>query len=1197
MIMSIAASVGVRVDDLVLPTFLPQAPDKNPMFLEKRVYQGSSGKVYPLPFTDRISESPVNRKWKAVSLENEFLRVLVLPEIGGRIHRIVDKLTDSDLIYYQPVIKPALVGLAGPWISGGIEFNWPQHHRPATFLPTDFHIEEGEDGSRTVWCSDHDPMARMKGMHGVCLRPGSACLELKVRVFNRTNTTQTFLWWANVATRVHEAYQSFFPPDVAFVADHARRAMSEYPLCRGLYYGVDYASRARGGVPESERPSRFLPPHCLSNPAKPPLGSRITPSLPHYAPNDLSFYANIPTPCSYMCIGSNEDFFGGYDHSTGLGLVHVANHHISPGKKQWTWGNHEFGYQWDRNLTDDDQCDPYIELMAGVYTDNQPDFSFLQPGETRTWSQFWYPVHKIGPAQFANSEAALSLRQEGAHLRIGVCVTKAFPNAVVRLEAGNQASAEWHCDLAPGQPFIFNASQPIKRTKTSPTMLQVLDCNGREIAAYTPRQREKTAAPAPATEPPLPKKVETIEELFIIGQHLEQYRHATRCPTDYWREAVRRDHHDARSNNALGRWHFRRGEFLTAEKCFRNAIERLTARNANPYDGEPLYNLGLTLTHLGRHEDAYAALYKATWNQAWASASFHALAEIDCRRENWSVALEHLDQCLRGCADNLRARNLKAVVLRKLGEGRAANICLKETLRLDPLDWMTRWLLGEVLACDAQTRLDLAHDCARAGLFSDALAILHDFHAKAADLPDQSVGTAPLIAYTIGWLHSQLGDEVAALASYRKAASESPDYCFPARLEEIAVLQAAARANPRDARAPYYLGNLLYDRRRHAEAIKMWERSAGLDPNMSVVWRNLGIGYFNISHDPARARRAYDKALAVNPDDARVVFERDQLWKRTGEAPVRRLAELERNLALVHRRDDLSIELCSLYNQTGQYEEALDSLTTRRFQPWEGGEGLVLYQWTRAHLALGRMALAKGDIACAIHHFTEAMRCPPHCGEGRHLLANQSDVHYWLGVALNLAGEKKRARDQWRTAASFRGDFQEMSVRAFSEMTCYSALSMRRLGQKAKANKLLGDLLTYGRRLERAVAKIDYFATSIPAMLLFDDDLQFRQKTAALFLEAQALRGLGHDAKAKSLVSLVLRRDPNHGAAADLRREMAGVPLEGRRKHAPMLRSAVVENKQGAPRRMVDATKKHKPIVAVNGEAVAGRHYDHIANV
>src|SRR5260370_5555391 len=153
-------------------SYMPAAADPNPLFLEKRVYQGSSGRVYPLPVIDRVDTESQNHEWKAVHIENEFIRLMVLPELRGRIHVGYDKLNDYDFFYLQNVIKPALVGLAGPWISGGVEFNWPQHHRPATFLPVSFQIEERADGSRTIWCSDHDPMSRLKGMHGGFLHPG-----------------------------------------------------------------------------------------------------------------------------------------------------------------------------------------------------------------------------------------------------------------------------------------------------------------------------------------------------------------------------------------------------------------------------------------------------------------------------------------------------------------------------------------------------------------------------------------------------------------------------------------------------------------------------------------------------------------------------------------------------------------------------------------------------------------------------------------------------------------------------------------------------------------------------------------------------------------------------------------------------------------------------------------------------------------
>ncbi|HET7625361.1 MAG TPA: DUF5107 domain-containing protein [Verrucomicrobiae bacterium] len=1213
------SAVEVRVEDLVIPTYLPAPPDKNPMFLEKRVYQGSSGKVYPLPFTDRIAEKPIDRKWKAVWIENEFVRAMVLPEIGGRIHVLQDKTNGCDVIYNQPVIKPALVGLAGPWISGGIEFNWPQHHRPATFLPVNFEIEEHADGSKTIWCSDHDPMCRMKGMHGVCLHPGKNFLELKVRAYNRTPFAQTFLWWANVATRVHEAYQSFFPPDVSFVADHARRSMSEYPLAQGFYYGVNYGERGRKGVSQNEIPKQFVPPHCKSK------VQNSKSKVPNYLPNDLSFYANIPVPTSYMCMGSKEDFFGGYDYFAQAGIVHVANHHISPGKKQWTWGNHEFGYAWDRNLTDADargEFPPYIEIMAGVYTDNQPDFSFLQPGETKTWSQFWYPIQKIGAAQHANLDAAISFRISKKELRIGVAVTGNQPRATITIFAKEKELVRFERDLSPAIPFVEKIVLP-KNIAETDLRISVGDKTGRELISYQPGPRAKSKVPPPATEPLAPEKIFSNDELFITGLHLEQYRHATRSPVIYWREALRRDPLDSRCNNAMGLWHLKRGEFAEAEKYFRKAIERLTRRNGNPYDGEAYYNLGLCLRYQfagsknRQSEEAYAAFYKATWNQAWCAAGFHALAEMDCARKNWSVALEHLNRSLRFDTDNLRARNLKVIVLRKLNRPDEADELLRETLKLDPLDFWSRHLNGEVLAdgrqyisCDLQTRLDIAHDFARAGFFGEAIELLENGeHTRLAcsirrpaelevisetpmtatgtvALPDQSWGALPMIFYTLGWLHEKIGDGKSALKFYQNANAQSPDYCFPARLEEIEILQSAMRANPNDARAPYYLGNLFYDRRRHAEAIRLWEKSAKLDPNFSIVWRNLGIGYFNILKNPAKAKAAYEKAFRANPSDARLLYERDQLWKRLGARPKKRLRELEKFPQLVSRRDDLSVEICALYNQTGQSEKTVKILAARKFQPWEGGEGGALGQHVRAQLALGRAALNKTGSApatgaaddalvvgtsaverlnlsetaergirregapnrsrggcapqaiLACEHFQNALTSPHNLSEAKHLLANQSDIHFWLGCALDLSGDKKLAREHWLTAANFKGDFQEMSVRAFSEMTFFSALSWEKLGQKAKAKKLFRDLLAYAKNLQKSKAKIDYFATSLPTMLLFDDDLQFRQETTALFLQAQAQSGLGKKSIAKKLLQTVLRRDPNHALAADFLRDM-----------------------------------------------------------
>lgn len=1089
---------------VTIDTYSPCPPDRNPMFLEKRVYQGSSGKVYPLPYFDRIETERRPRTWQALHIENEYLRVMILPEIGGRIHVMYDKTSGYDLIYRQETIKPALVGLAGPWISGGIEFNWPQHHRPATFMPTDWQIESHEDGSRTIWCSDHDPMLRMKGMHGIRLHPDRAVVELKVRLYNRTPLTQTFLWWANVATRVHEQYQSFFPQDVQYVADHARRAMSQYPLCDGRYYGVDYAARRQRGIPSNEQPSQFVPPGT-------------------YAPNDLSWYANIPVPTSYMCLGSKHDFFGGYDYKANCGIVHIADHHISPGKKQWTWGNHDFGYCWDRLLTDPDEqgvCHPYIEIMAGVYTDNQPDFSFLLPGETKSFSQFWYPIHSIGPAQQANVHAAISCKVDQRQLKVGICVTRDISEATLLVAVKDKVARREKFALSVARPAQLTIALP-KGTRASDIRIELIDPQGRQIISYHPETPLQGITPAAATEPPAPSGISSMDELYVVGLHLDQYRHATRKPEDYWREALRRDPLDSRCNTAMGSWHLRRGEYAPAETHLRRAMQRLTSRNPNPADGEAHYLLGETLRRVGRNDEAYDALYKSTWNHAWRQAAYLSLAEIDASRRDWTRALEHVNESLRLNVDHLRARNLKAIALRNLGRNDEATRLLHETIQLDPLDWQSRRLLDEPIHCDVQTRIDLALDFSRLGQRDEAIEIL-------MEAPALSDGTAPLVQYHLAYLYHLNGQQENADQHLQLTEECSPDYCFPSRLEEITVLSWAMQHNPRDARAPYYLGNLLYDRRRFTEAIALWERAAKLDPSHATVWRNLGIGYFNIARQPAQAKIAYERALKADPSDARIVFERDQLWKRLRVSPRKRLREMDKHPDLVRKRDDLTLEYCALQIQQGKARDALTTLSTRAFQPWEGGEGVALNLWYLANLVLGRDLLNAGNASQALHHVESALNPPRTLGESRHPLANISHVHFWIAEALAALGRKKDARQHYSAAAEFRGDFQEMSVLAFSEMTYFSALSQKRLGRAKQATGTARELLAHAKKLEKTEAHIDYFATSLPTMLLFEDDLQNRQTIAARFMQAQALLLLGGTAPAKRLLRQVMAAEPNH---------------------------------------------------------------------
>ncbi len=1104
-------SVIARIEPRVIPTYPTGEPEKNPVFFEKRVYQGSNGKVYPVPFIDKVYDEPVDVTYQSVLLENDFVRLVILPEIGGRIFIGQDKTNnDYDFFYRQDVIKPALVGLAGPWISGGVEFNWPQHHRPGTFMPADVSIEVEDDGSRTVWLSEHDPLNRLKGMHGIRLRPDSSLIELRARLFNRTNLTHTFLWWANVAAKVHDQYQSFFPEDVHYIADHAVRATSSFPVANNPYYGIDYQN----------------------------LDGK----------NDLSWYKNISVPTSYMVCQTGFDFFGGYDFLENGGFVHVANRHIAPGKKQWTWGDDKFGWAWDRELTDDGG--PYVELMAGVFTDNQPDFSYLLPYETKTFSQFWWPIQNIGPVQQANTIVALACSiNDDKTVSLGLCVAEKVKNARLAVVQNGSPIAAHTISLRPGESWQDHSSVC---SGGSPTELSVklIAEDGTELLSYQVVDRSTlTRDRDEATEPLAPEDITSVDELYFTGEHLEQYRHPTRDPELYWLEALKRDSGDARCHISLGKRALGRGELAKASSHLGQAIKRLTCRHLNAVTGEAHYFQGLALRGLGKSREAYTLFYKAIWNYEWRASAYYQLATMDCHAGDWQAALGHIEQSLDTNRQNNKAFTLKAVILRHIGREVEAASALDDVLRVDSLDHWARYekaLLTDSIKSfldgsrnDAQTALDLVFEYCESGFYLDAIAVLETHHCNAVrtvSVPNPLEKT-PMTRYALAWLKFLVGEDDggAALANARV---QSADHFFPSRIEESIILRWSIEQDGDDVVACYALGNFLFDKRRHLEAIEVWEVAVEAGTTIPQVYRNLGIAYWNHQHDGDKSADFYQKALLLDPTDTRVISEYDQLAKKRNQPLDKRLNFLEKHRESVLFRDDATVELASLYNLSGRPQQALSLVTSRPFHPWEGGEGAVLEQYTAAHILLGCQSLAEGAPDVAFKHFSEAMNVPESLGEAYHPLQAKADVNYWLGRSLSGLGRSVEAADHFLQSAEESGDFSGMAVIDHSPLSYYRGLSLRELGKEDEAAELFQGLLDYGKRGLEQIAKIDYFATSLPNLLVFDENLQARSDSENNLLVAMAYHGLGDQPNAEVYLEKTFEFTNTNRHAVDLQRSL-----------------------------------------------------------
>ncbi|SFE43518.1 Tfp pilus assembly protein PilF [Chitinophaga sp. CF118] len=1078
--------VTAWVERVSIPTYKAGQPEKNPMFLEKRVYQGSSGVVYPHPVIEKIADEKTDQEYTAVFLENEYLKIMILPEIGGRIQRAYDKIRKRDFVYYNQVIKPALVGLAGPWISGGIEFNWPQHHRPSTFEAVDYTIEENADGSKTVWVNEIEVMFRTKGMAGFTLYPGKAYLEIKGKLFNRTPFPQTFLWWANPAVKVNEFYQSVFPPDVYAVFDHGKRDVSDFPIATGTYYKVNYAPGT-----------------------------------------DISRYDTIPVPTSYMAIRSKYNFIGCYEHDTQAGMLHVADHHVSPGKKQWTWGNGDFGYAWDRNLTDEDG--PYIELMTGVFTDNQPDFSWLQPNEGKSFEQYFMPYAQIGVVKNATKEAMLNLDWQNRELLIKVYATATYKDARIQVWEEGQLLKEYRVDLSPSEIFetVFGA------VKNEEYQVFVTDENGHELVSWKPEKEEKKEIPPAATAAKLPAEIEQVEELYLNGLHLEQYRHATFNPIDYYEEGLRRSPGDVRCNNAMGLLYLRRGQFKQSIPYFETAIRTLTSRNPNPYDGEVYYNLGLSLQFQGQLDEAYDYFYKATWNDAWQHSGFLMLARIAAAKGKWSEALMLVDKSLIRNYHSHTARHLKAALLRKHKQDNISFIT--ESLQIDPFNYgcLYEWYLASqdaavldklntLMRGAVNNYLELSLEYAHAGMYDTAIEVLKYCNGK-----------SPLVYYYSGWFAMKAGHAPEALAYYQQAAAQSPDRCFPNKTEELTILESAVLVNPSDAKAYYYLGNFWYDKRQYAEAIKNWEASIQLDNTFPTPYRNLSLAYYNKLHKKQEAIVCMEKAFALDTKDARILMELDQLYKITGKNFAERLAILERNNALVDERDDLYLERITLCNNLGWFNEAQTMLATRKFHPWEGGEGKVVGQYILCHIELARRAIQEKAFTYALELLTALSEYPDNLGEGKLYGAQENDVHYLLGCVYEGLGKPEKAGELF--IAATRGISEPVQAIYYNDpqpdKIVYQALAWQKLGEPEKAKEIFKRFIRFGEQHMNDTVSIDYFAVSLPDMLVFDLDINLRNTIHCKYLIGLGYLGLGYEIQGRIYLDEVIQLDVNHQGA------------------------------------------------------------------
>jgi len=1035
------SSVKVWEEPLVLPTYRLDPPELNPMFYEHESYQGAKKKIYPYPFQDRPTNVREEKTYKALYLENDYIRLSILPEIGGRLFSAVDKTNNYEIFYHQHVIKPALIGMLGAWISGGIEWCVFHHHRNTTYMPVDYTLAENTDGSKTIWFGELERRHRMRWIIGMTLYPGKSYIEATVKLFNRTAFPHSILYWANVAVHANDDYQVIFPPSVQVATYHSKNDFSHWPISNEFYRGVNYR-----GV-------------------------------------DLSWWRNHPEPISFFAWDLKEDFSGGYDHGKQAGVVHIGNHHIVCGAKLWEWSPGPRGRMWDKILTDTDG--PYAELMVGAYSDNQPDYSWIKPYEVKTFKQYWYPVRNIGGFKNANINAAVNLELKSNNIvRIGFCVTQPR-RAKVLLTGGDKLILEQQINIAPDEPFTKEVTVAAG-TKEEDLKVTLLSPSNETLISYQPVKREyNPELPEVVKAPPAPKDIESVEELYLTGLRLEQIHNPRVDPYAYYEEALRRDPCDSRTNTILGINYTKRGMFNQAEQKLRKAIERISAEYIRPGSTEAYYHLGLALRGQGKFDEAYDVFYRATWDSAFHSAAYYQLAELSCRKQDFTSALEQIERSLSTNALNSKALNIKAVVLRKLGQLKEAKQAALDVIAADPLDFlaMNELYLAEsalgskrsaekILADltvkmrgEVESYLELAIDYGNCGFWDEAIKIL----LRPVNSKTNFASTYPMLYYYLGYFYQQKGNTAEASKHFSLAAKMPTDYCFPFRLELIEALNAAIKYSSSDGRAYYYLGNLLYDLQPE-EAMKLWEKSRAIDDSFATVHRNLGWGHYRTQNNIHEAIACYEKAVVCNNKDPRLYVELDNLYETGNVSLQKRLALLERNHETVIKRNDSFLREIMVLILVGRYDEALDFLANNHFHVREGG-GEIHDLYVDGHLLRGLRRFKNKKFNEALSDFQKASEYPENLSVGRPKNDRRAaQVAYHIGTAYEGLGDAEKAAEFYKKAANQKGTSR------WAEARFYQGLCFNKLDQKNAAEKIFDELIDNAKQKLSQEASADFFA-------------------------------------------------------------------------------------------------------------------------
>jgi tetratricopeptide (TPR) repeat protein len=1078
---------------LVIPTYELNSPNPYPALLDSQRRKWRP--VYPYPFLDSLGTQKTNKSWNAVYLENEYLKVTVLPELGGHVYQIFDKTLNRDIIYSNPVMKYAMVAIRGAWVSGGIEWNFPDGHTLNTVAPIDYVIRTEPDGSAAVAVGDTERVQGMQWQVILRLRPGRRVLETEVTLNNRRTVPGRYWYWSTAGAPA--------APDLRF----------NYPM-REAY------------------------PHAFWPVFKFPKEKGV----------DIGRFSEVPNFLSLFARDSKRDYFGIYYEQSDWGVVHVADHRELPGKKTWTWGTDDNGDIWIDKLTDGGG--QYVEFQGGRF-ETQMEHQFIAPHRVEHFFEYWFGVNRMGGAwNEATRDAALRISEQDKRATVVVAANERFNQAELTLESGGKQIHSNRVDLDPAKLSTTTVDLPAGAVH-KPLTVTLKNREGRILIQYrTDSPVDNNPDFKPATRPiPDPKNSTSAEQSYVEGLAFDK-KSKEREARDAYLEALRRDPGFAPAHIALGLSFYRSGEYTTAA----NHLEAALARNKDA--GDAHYFLALVRRAMGQTSEAEDHLIWLVRSGYRESISRYVLGEIALSKGETKQAIEHLQQAVMLDPRDLKARTVLAIAERLNGDLKSARARIDQVVTELPIDYLAvheQYEISKAAGDEAKARaaanqlqhllsrepdivLELAFDYLAIGQQQEAINVLKDAikRGPSGNLAVDKKRIHPMLYYTLGYLYEKNGDHNRARTQYAYAVKADPAFVFPHRVEEIEVLRTAFAANKSDGRAAYYLGNVLASKYRDKEALAAWRDAVKLDPANTIAQRNFARALWLVAQNKEESAAQYQRAIEISPNDFRLYIEFDKLLSVMG-ATDRRVKLFESAPAAVLAQSGAVQALAGAYVDAGRYTQAAELLSKTTFTSGEG-EDAALGLYRKAHLGLARKYRDGGNHLKAAAEFAAVTEFPRNFGVGRPAMQSQAQFYVAAAREYEAAGRREEAERWWTRAATEELNPPSQPEEPWSENYFYKAVALEHVGRAAEARKLYERLALLND--EQKMLEAEPWPPS---------------GAIRFVLAGAALRALGRKDEARVALERALKMDPQNELAisqlAELKRGTSptvGAALRGR---------------------------------------------------